>query len=91
MLQLPDLADEPAADRLHGDGEARGRPRVLCALADSDWHSLWNRRRTAVHAGALLLGLLVPAACAWMAPEAARLSVARWLWARTSVGRSGPI
>jgi hypothetical protein len=53
--------------------------RASAKLAGSDWHALWNRRRTAVHAGALLLGLLVPTAWAWWAPDAARLSVARWL------------
>ncbi len=31
VLQLPDLAEEPVATDLRGDGEARGRPRVRCA------------------------------------------------------------
>ena len=53
--------------------------RACAALAGSDWRSLWNRKRTAVHAGALLCGLLVPVLFGWWAPHAARLSVARWL------------
>ncbi len=78
VLQLPDLLDEetpsssPAMVRL-------AVQQASAALAASDWRSLWNKKRTAVHAGALLLGLLVPAAFATWAPEAARLSVARWL------------
>jgi len=78
VLQLPDLIDEPAI----GASTAMVRlavGRACSALAASDWHSLWNRRRTAVHATALLLGLLVPAGWAWWAPQSARLSVARWL------------
>jgi len=78
VLQLPDLADQPAATTSAAMVRlAVGR--ACAALAESDWHSLWNRRRTAVNAGTLLLGLLVPAAAAWWAPDAARLSVARWL------------
>ncbi len=78
VLQLPDLADEPAATTSAAMVRlAVGR--ACAALAESDWHSLWNRRRTAMHAGTLFLGLLVPAAAIWWAPEAARLSVARWL------------
>jgi hypothetical protein len=72
------LLDEPAA----AASAAMVRlavGRAFAALADSDWHSLWNRRRTALYAGALVLGFLVPAAWAWWAPDAARLSVARWL------------
>ncbi len=78
VLQLPDLAEEPVATTSAAMVRlAVGR--ACAALAESDWHSLWNRRRTAMHAGTLLLGLLVPAAASWWAPEAARLSVARWL------------
>jgi hypothetical protein len=78
VLQLPDLMDEPAS----GASTAMVRlavGRACSALAESDWRSLWNRRRTAAHAAALVLGILVPAAWAWWAPHAARLSVARWL------------
>jgi hypothetical protein len=53
--------------------------RACTALAGSDWRSLWNRRRTAWYGVALLLGVLVPVAFGWWAPDAARLSVARWL------------
>jgi len=79
VLQLLDLADDPAA----AASAAMVRlavGRACAALAHSDWHALWNRRRTAVHAGALLLGLILPALWAWWAPDAARLSVARWLF-----------
>jgi hypothetical protein len=78
VLQLPDLLDEPAATA----SPAMVRLAVgqaSAALAGSDWRSLWNRRRTAVHAGVLLLGLLLPLAFGWLAPRAARLSLARWL------------
>ncbi|MFI5461551.1 MAG: hypothetical protein ACHRXM_39700 [Isosphaerales bacterium] len=79
VLQLPDLLSDraasasPAMVRL-----AVGR--ACTALASSDWRSLWNRKRTAAQAGALLFGLLVPAAFGWWAPDAARLSIARWLF-----------
>ncbi len=49
------------------------------ALAVSDWASLWNRGRTASRSLALLVALLVPALFALLTPQAARLSVARWL------------
>ena len=78
VLQLPGLLDEesstasPAMVRLavHQAGEALGR---------SDWRRLWNRRRTAERTGLLLAALLVPIGFAAMAPDAARLSLARWL------------
>ena len=55
-----------------------------CAgLAQSDWRTLWNRRRTALHVAALLGGLMVPIAFAVAAPYAARLSAARWLMGST--------
>jgi hypothetical protein len=78
VLQLPDLLDEsggsasPAMVRL-----AVGR--ATAALAGSDWRMLWNRKRTALAAAALIVGLLVPLAFAAIAPRAARLSAARWL------------
>ncbi len=78
VLQLPDLLDEPSAAASRAMVRlAVGR--ASSALADSDWRSLWNRKRTAVHSGALVVGLLIPAAWAFWAPEAARLSAARWL------------
>jgi hypothetical protein len=78
VLQLPELIDEPAI----GASVAMVRlavGRASTALAESDWRSLWNRRRTAAHSGILLLGVLLPVLWAWFAPQAARLSVARWL------------
>ncbi len=79
VLQLPDLLSDPresaspAMVRL-AVGQASA------ALAGSDWGSLWNRRRTFVHTGALLLGVLIPMMFAAFAPDPARLSVARWLF-----------
>jgi hypothetical protein len=79
VLQLPDLLSDPresaspAMVRL-AVGQASA------ALAGSDWGSLWNRRRTFVHTGVLLLGVLIPMMFAGFAPDPARLSVARWLF-----------
>jgi hypothetical protein len=78
VLQLPGLLD---------DGPAAASPsmvrlavrRASEALGASDWHLLWNRGRTLKRLGALLGCLAVPAAFAAVAPDAARLSVARWL------------
>ena len=78
VLQLPDLLDQ---------GEAEVSPALIRlavrnaseALAGSNWPMLWNRKRTAGFATALGLGLLAPVAFAAIAPESARLSVARWL------------
>lgn len=78
VLQLPSLLDgefstaSPAMIRLavQQADEALGR---------SDWRRLWNRRRTAQRAGLLLGALLLPAIFAINAPDAARLSLARWL------------
>jgi len=78
VLQLPDLLGEPSASASPAMVRLAVR-RACAALADSDWRSLWNRRRTALHAGALLFGFLVPVAFGWWAPDAARLSLARWL------------
>jgi hypothetical protein len=78
VLQLPDLLPRggpsvsPAMVRL-------AVQRASAALAESDWRRLWNRGRTTSYLGLFVLGLLVPAAFAMLAPEAARLSVARWL------------
>ena len=49
------------------------------ALAQSDWATLWNRRRTALRAFGLLAAILVPTIFASAAPRPARLSVDRWL------------
>src|SRR5262249_54275078 len=78
VLQLPDLLSEPRASASPAMVRLAVR-RACSALADSDWRSLWNRRRTARHAGILLFGLMVPVAFGWVAPESARLSLARWL------------
>jgi hypothetical protein len=78
VLQLPDLLSEPSESA----SPAMVRLAVgqaSAALAGSDWGSLWNRQRTVVHTGALLLGVLIPAAFAALAPHPARLSLARWL------------
>jgi hypothetical protein len=78
VLQLPELLPgggpsvSPAMVRL-------AVQRASAALAGSDWRRLWNRRRTAGYMGLFVLGLVVPSAFAMLAPEAARLSVARWL------------
>ena len=78
VLQLPDQLGEsdssasPALVRL-------AVRRASEALAAADWRALWNRGRTAVRVAALGVALLVPVAFALLAPEAARLSLARWL------------
>ncbi len=78
VLQLPDLlsdrsaAASPAMVRLAVHQASQ-------ALASSDWRTLWNRKRTALFSGLLILGLLVPAIFGLVAPHAARLSIARWL------------
>ncbi len=48
------------------------------ALASVDWDGHWNWDRTAGSALALMGAALVPIAFALIAPEAARLSAARW-------------
>jgi hypothetical protein len=78
VLQLPDLLDDSqAAASAAMVRLAVGR--ACSALAASDWHSLWNRQRTARYAAALLVSILIPSIWAGWAPEAARLSVERWL------------
>jgi hypothetical protein len=78
VLQLPGLLDEPEA--VPSPALVRLAVQQACAaLAGSDWRSLWNRKRTALCAGALLLGVFIPLVFHWIAPHAARLSVARWL------------
>ena len=78
VLQLPELLGEPGSSA--SPAMVRLAVRQACeALAASDWRLLWNRKRTAAHAGALAFALIVPAAFAAIAPDAARLSFARWL------------
>ena len=78
VLQLPDLLDQASGSSSPAMVHLAVR-RASRALAETDWRSLWNWRRTALHAGGLLLATLVPLAFAGLAPEAARLSVDRWL------------
>ncbi len=78
VLQLPDLLAGPAG----GSSPAMVRLAVQQAteaLADSDWRTLWNRKRTALYAAMLALAAVVPLAFSLAAPRAARLSAARWL------------
>jgi len=78
VLQLPELLDEAGTSA--SPSMVRLAVQQACAhLAASDWRSLWNRKRTRRHTGALLFGLLVPAVFGWCVPHVARLSVARWL------------
>jgi len=78
VLQLPGLLDDrdstasPAMVRL-------AVHRATEALALSDWRSLWNTRRTFARLAGLAAGLLIPLAFALLAPQAARLSLDRWL------------
>ena len=78
VLQLPSLLDDertaasPAMVRL-------AVRQADEALEQSDWRRLWNRRRTAERAGILVAALIVPTIFAIAAPDAARLSFARWL------------
>jgi len=78
VLQLPELLGEPPESVSPAMVRLAVR-RATEALAASDWASLWNRRRTATRGSALLVALLVPALSAALAPQAARLSLARWL------------
>jgi hypothetical protein len=78
VLQLPDLLDEPGA--ISSPAMVRlAVARASASLDSSDWRKLWNRKRTILHAGALVVGILVPLAFGLAAPNVARLSVARWL------------
>jgi hypothetical protein len=78
VLQLPDLLREPATKVSPAMIRLAVR-RANEALADSDWASLWNRVRTTTRSSALLVAALIPTLFASLAPDAARLSVARWL------------
>ena len=52
VLQLPGLLDEPRATASPAMVRLAVR-RACAALAGSDWGTLWNRKRTALHAAAL--------------------------------------
>ncbi len=78
VLQLPDLLDDPEGSASPAMVRLAVRQAVE-ALDASDWKRLWNRRRTAAHVALGLAALAVPAAFAAIAPDAARLSLARWL------------
>jgi hypothetical protein len=77
VLQLPSLLLDPNSASPALVRTAVGQ--AAEALAASDWATLWNRRRTAGRAATLAGVFLVPTLFAALAPEAARLSVARWL------------
>ncbi|MGC8642495.1 MAG: hypothetical protein ACP5XB_21775 [Isosphaeraceae bacterium] len=78
VLQLPGLL---------GDSHSGESPALVglavrhasAALAAADRDTKWNWRRTAGRGLILSGALLVPLACAMIAPNAARLSLARWL------------
>jgi hypothetical protein len=78
VLQLPGLLNEPRATTSPAMVRLAVHHASL-ALGNSDWRSLWNRKRTAAGLAALFLGLVVPVAFGALAPLAARLSFARWL------------
>ncbi len=78
VLQLPGLLDEPGTT-VSPAMVRLAVQQASAALAGSDWRSLWNRTRTGLHVGAVLVGLFVPFAFGLIAPDAARLSAARWL------------
>jgi hypothetical protein len=78
VLQLPELLGEPAESVSPAMVRLAVR-QASEALAASDWASLWNRGRTAWRTTALLAALAVPTVFAALAPQAARLSLARWL------------
>ena len=78
VLQLPDLLADPKESA--SPAMVRLAVQQACAaLTRSDWRNLWNWKRTALHAGALLLGLSIPILFRVGLPDVARLSVARWL------------
>ena len=78
VLQLPDLLEEPPESvspaMIHLAVRQAGE-----ALAASDWASLWNHGRTAARGVGLIAAVLVPTLFVALAPQAARLSLARWL------------
>jgi hypothetical protein len=78
VLQLPGLLDgqDPSASPAMVRLAVR---RATEALAESDWRTLWNAKRTAARVAALAVGLLVPLAFSLFAPRTARLSFDRWV------------
>jgi hypothetical protein len=70
-----------------GDSQSSASPalvrlavrRASDALAAADWGEHWNRGRSTTRVMALALALVAPAAFVLLAPDVARLSVARWL------------
>jgi hypothetical protein len=82
VLQLPELIG-PGAPTVSQPLVQLAVQRASAALAQSDWRRLWNRGRTAGYAGLFVLALLLPAVFVSLAPEAARLSAARWLLGST--------
>jgi hypothetical protein len=78
VLQLPGLLDEPGSSASPAMVRLAVR-RACAALAGSDWRRLWNHERTSWYAGVLVIAILVPWGFAVTAPDAARLSVDRWL------------
>ncbi|WP_406699082.1 hypothetical protein V5E97_09405 [Singulisphaera sp. Ch08] len=78
VLQLPDQLGESAESVSPAMIRLAVR-QATEALAASDWAALWNRGRTVKRSAALIAALLVPTLFAVLAPQAARLSVARWL------------
>jgi hypothetical protein len=78
VLQLPDLLSDPT--QAASPAMVRLAVREAAAeLAGSDWQSLWNWKRTAARGSLLAIAAIVPLALAIALPDAARLSVARWL------------
>ncbi|WP_337174073.1 hypothetical protein [Paludisphaera sp.] len=78
VLQLPDQLGAPAGSASPAMIHLAVR-QAAEGLGSSGWTRLWNRRRTAAHAALGLVALALPAAFAAIAPDAARLSFARWL------------
>jgi hypothetical protein len=78
VLQLPGLLDDQQATASPAMVRLAVR-RATEALAESDWRSLWNTKRTLLRLAALAVGLLVPVAFALSSPQTARLSLDRWL------------
>jgi hypothetical protein len=77
VLQLPELLGEPSS--VVSPAMIRlAVERANLALDHSDWATLWNRGRTSARSSALLVALLFPVCFAALAPDAARLSLARW-------------
>lgn len=78
VLQLPELLGDPAGSSSPSMVRLAVR-RATESLSASDWHLLWNRGRTRSRLAGLLGCLALPVAFVLLAPEAARLSVHRWL------------